>query len=126
MRHIVPAAGEGKRASGWSRQGAWPSRLQSKKQALQAFKEGRLLLGSAVVEETRVLRCGDVLSLLHDKGGAARAQAAGKREAPVLVYGVEAEWAAVFTEHGVWHNFVPVCHWHEAFQVTICFFVFRV
>ena len=64
--HHVPAEGVGQRATGWARKHAWPRKLTTKKQAAQAFKEHRVLLGGVPVEETRCLRQGDVLELLHD------------------------------------------------------------
>ncbi|EOD19429.1 hypothetical protein EMIHUDRAFT_208952 [Emiliania huxleyi CCMP1516] len=58
-RHEVPAEGEGARAFAWSRKAAFARELPSKKVALTAFREGRLLLNGAAVEETRCLRTGD-------------------------------------------------------------------
>ena len=101
IEHTVPAEGEGQRAFNWSRRGAFSRQLQSKKQALQAFKERRMLLGGVPVEETRCLQEGDVLTLLHDPEAGCRAQAAGKKEDPVIVLHAQAEWAVVHKPSGV-------------------------
>ena len=101
VRHCVPLEGEGQRAFNWARRGAFPRQLQSKKQAQQAFKEGRVLLCGAAVEETRVLHSGDELTLLHDKLGAQRAQLAGKLEAPIVVHEIGPSWAVVWKPAGM-------------------------
>jgi len=92
--------------------------------ALTAFREGRLLLNGAAVEETRCLRTGDVLQrphdtsatcpshvhdvstgdvleLLHDAGAAGRTRAAGRSaRAPIVLHSVEAELAVVWKPAG--------------------------
>ncbi len=93
ISHRVPPEGEGQRVASWARRGAFASKLRSKKQAQQAFKEGRVLLGGCPVEETRCLHEGDVLELMHDPQAAVRSQAAGSTNAPVVLLHVEAELA---------------------------------
>ena len=96
LQHVVPSDGDGSRAFAWTRKGAFATQLSSKKVAIQAFKEGRLLLNGAVVEETRILKEGDVLELLHDSGAAGRAYAAGRPQAPVILHEVHSEHAVVW------------------------------
>ena len=96
MRHVVPEQGTGQRAFAWTRRTAFGSQLTSKKVALTAFNEGRILLGGSPVEPTRVLQLGDVLELLHDSTAAGRAVAAGRPNAPFVVHAIQPELAVVY------------------------------
>ena len=100
ISHTVPYEGEGERAAKWAKNVAFTSKLRSKKQSHQAFKEGRVLLGGCPVEETRCLRAGDVLELLHDPLAAVRSQAAGSPNAPVVLLRVEEQIAFVIKPAG--------------------------
>ena len=100
IRHTVTLDGEGERAAKWAKNVAFTSKLRSKKQSHQAFKEGRVLLGGCPVEETRCLRAGDVLELLHDPLAAVRSQAAGSANAPVVLLRVEEQIAFVIKPAG--------------------------
>ena len=95
--HCAPDEGDGQRAMAWVRRGAFPSQLASKSQALQAFKENRVLLGGTPVEQTRLLKVGEILELLHgprSRHGCDRPAAAS---APVVLHRVEDEVAVVWS-----------------------------
>ena len=97
LSHTVPDEGDGQRAMAWVRRGAFPSQLASKSQALQAFKENRVLLGGTPVEQTRLLKVGEILELLHDPIAAHRMRSAGHASAPVVLHRVEDEVAVVWS-----------------------------
>ena len=96
----VGADADGQRVSKWIRT-AFAAELGSKSQAAAAIAEGRLLLGGAPVEGSRVLRSGDELTLLHDDAAAARLRAGGHAHAPLRLVHADAHVAVVWKPVGV-------------------------
>ena len=96
----VGADADGQRVSKWIR-AAFAAELGSKSQAAAAIAEGRLLLGGAPVEGSRVLHPGDELTLLHDDAAAARLRAGGHAHAPLRLVHADAHVAVVWKPVGV-------------------------
>lgn len=69
IEHTVPESCDGDRAKNHVRKVAFSQQLRTKKLSHAAFTEDRVLLKESPIEETRLVRAGDVLTFLHDPSG---------------------------------------------------------